>query len=522
MQILGFEFYPSILIGCVYLVGGYLLATGPLRRRHGWSEQGPGLRRQVAFFAGVGLMFLSLNGPLHRLSDDYLFSAHMVQHMLVMMLMPPLLIGGIPPWLIRAALRVGWVRIAARVLTHPVVAFVAYNAVFIGWHFPQFYNWALINHDAHILQHLMFMAVAVMMWWPVMNPVRELEVIPTGPLLILYIFVFGIPATAISAFLTLSDRVFYPWYALAPRIAGLSALDDQRLGGLIMWVPGMLIFWIAMTIVYFRWTRDEYRGWGRFLSRTGRGATAAALAALLVPGTGLAAQAGAPEDPAGTRSAEGELGASVFFGNTEQITLTHRASVGMAGPRIEATLSWDVTYGETTDEAGMTLVSRRDWSVATAVDYAPRARFSPFVLATLESSLQKRVNARIAGGGGAKWTPLRSERGRLDASLAALVERTEPRGAGPSELLGRWSARVRGERNWDEGRVQFSTVNLWVPALRDIRDYTLRSTHSLAFALNSRVALKASLVESWDTGARDRGARTNRDGQLFFSILARL
>ena len=262
MQIFGFEFYLSILIGCIYLAGGYLLAVGPARRRYGWSPEPASPGRITAFLLAVALIFLSLNGPLHRLSDDYLFSAHMVQHMLVMLVMPPLLIAGLPDWLIRAGLRVRGVRLVARVLTHPVVAFVAYNAVFIGWHFPGMYNWALINHNAHILQHLMFMGVSVMMWWPVVNPVEELEVIPTGPLLILYVFVFGIPATALSAILTLSDTVFYPWYAMAPRVTGLSALDDQRLGGLIMWVPGMLIFWTAMTVVFFRWTKDEYRDWG--------------------------------------------------------------------------------------------------------------------------------------------------------------------------------------------------------------------------------------------------------------------
>ncbi len=263
MQLFGFEFYLSILVGCIYLAGGYLLATGPARRRYGWSDHPPTTRQTTSFMLAVALIFFSLNGPLHRLSDDYLFSAHMVQHMLVMLLMPPLLIAGLPDWLIRAGLRVRPVRIMARFLTHPVTAFVAYNVVFIGWHFPQMYNWALINHDVHILQHLTFMTVSVMMWWPVVNPVKELEIIPTGPLLILYVFVFGIPATALSAMLTLSDSVFYPWYAMAPRVSSLSALDDQRLGGLIMWVPGMLIFWTAMTVVFFRWTRDEYRDWGK-------------------------------------------------------------------------------------------------------------------------------------------------------------------------------------------------------------------------------------------------------------------
>jgi putative membrane protein len=210
---------------------------------------------------GVLIIFFSLNGPLHEWADGYLFSAHMVQHLLLMLIMPPLLIWGMPPWLIRKALEVRAVFVAGRALTHPVVAFVVYNGVFIFWHLPEMYNWALMDHTVHIVQHLTFMAAAVMLWWPIVSPVEELRRIPDGPLLMGWIFLFGIPGTIVSALITLSDGVLYTWYAAAPRITGLSPLDDQRLGGLIMWIPGMLIFWIAITAVFFRWTSEEYRSW---------------------------------------------------------------------------------------------------------------------------------------------------------------------------------------------------------------------------------------------------------------------
>jgi len=261
ISIFGFEVHVSVLIGCVYMVAAYLMAVGPARERYGWSEEPVSRRRKFAFFSGVGILFFALNGPLHSLADDYLFSAHMVQHMLLMLIMPPLLIMGVPPWLIRRALKRRGVLPVARFLTHPLVAYTAYNVVFIGWHLPRWYNWALVNHNVHIVQHLMFMAVAVMMWWPVVNPVKELERIPTGPLLMVYVFAFGIPSTVVSAFITMSDAVFYPWYAAAERITALSPLEDQRLGGLIMWIPGMLLFWTAISIVYFRWTKDEFRDW---------------------------------------------------------------------------------------------------------------------------------------------------------------------------------------------------------------------------------------------------------------------
>jgi putative membrane protein len=261
LSAVGFEVFPSILIGCVYLLGVYALAVGPARRRFGWAPTGPEGRRVAAWIAAVLIIFFSLNGPLHEWADGFLFSAHMVQHLLLMLIMPPLLIYGLPPWLIRKALELRWVYRSARLLTHPGVAFVSYNVVFIVWHFPNMYNWALMDHTVHIMQHVSFMAVAVMMWWPVVNPVPELQRIPTGPLLMAYVFMFGIPGTIVSALITLSDTVLYSWYAAAPRITVLSPLDDQRLGGLIMWIPGMLVFWIAITVVFFRWTKDEYRSW---------------------------------------------------------------------------------------------------------------------------------------------------------------------------------------------------------------------------------------------------------------------
>ncbi|MFC1575165.1 cytochrome c oxidase assembly protein [Gemmatimonadota bacterium] len=263
LNILGFEIHVSVLIGVVYLAAIYLFAVGPAREKYGWRDQAVSGWRKASYLGAVALIFFALNGPLHTLSDEYLFSAHMVQHMLLMLVMPPFLIMGVPPWLIRKAMGRPPVARTARVLTHPVLAYLAYNITFIGWHIPQMYNWALVSHDLHIFQHLMFMAVAVMMWWPVVNPVPELERIPTGPLLMMYVFAFGIPTTVVSAFITLSETVFYPWYEVAPRITGLSPLEDQRLGGLIMWIPGMLIFWVGISTVFFRWTRDEYQSWGR-------------------------------------------------------------------------------------------------------------------------------------------------------------------------------------------------------------------------------------------------------------------
>lgn len=252
------ELHPSILIGCGLLLVGYAALIGPLRRRY---ALGPSVDdgKVLYWTSGVVLMFVALNGPIHDLSDNFLFSAHMIQHMLLMLIMPPLLLLGLPDWALAPLLRRRPLLAGARLLTNPIVAFAIYNAVFIGWHFPQFYNWALADHNVHIVQHLMFMAAAVIMWWPVVNPVPELAR-TTTPTRLLYLFALGIPMSIVSAIITLADRVMYPFYGDAPRIfETLSALEDQQLGGLIMWVPGGIIFWGAITIIFLRWARREER-----------------------------------------------------------------------------------------------------------------------------------------------------------------------------------------------------------------------------------------------------------------------
>lgn len=253
-----FTVHPSTLIGCAAFAGLYLAGIGPLRRKYHLSDT-VDRTQTLSFLLGVFVLFFSLNGPIHDLSDYFLLSAHMVQHLLLMMVAVPLLLVGTPAWLLRPLLKNRVVHAIARFLTGPFIAYTIYNLILVVWHFPTFYNTALENHNVHIAQHLMMIAGAVLMWWPIVNPVPELERIGS-PMRMIYLFALGFPMTIISALITLSDKVLYPWYAEAPRVfESLSALYDQQLAGLIMWVPGMLVFWTATTVVFFRWSRREER-----------------------------------------------------------------------------------------------------------------------------------------------------------------------------------------------------------------------------------------------------------------------
>ncbi len=249
--------HPSTVIGSALLLWLYYMGIGPWRMKYHWGKPAP-LMQPIMFTSGVIVILLSLNGPLHELADNYLFSAHMVQHLLLTLVMPPLLLAGCPDWLLRALIRRTTGLGVARILTNPLIAFGIYNVVFAGWHVPMFYNWALEDHNVHILEHLMFMVSAVIMWWPVVDPVPELVRLET-PVRLLYLFALSIPMSIVSALITLSESVLYTWYQAAPRVTGLDALNDQQLGGLIMWVPGALVFWVAISVIFFRWAGRENR-----------------------------------------------------------------------------------------------------------------------------------------------------------------------------------------------------------------------------------------------------------------------
>jgi putative membrane protein len=252
---IGGELHPETVFSLVLLAGLYLLIVGPLRRRYGWAGS-VSPWRITAFVGALGITFATVNGPLHDLSERSLVSAHMVQHLLLTLVIPPLLLAGIPGWLVRPLLRIPAFRRVGRQLTRPVLALSIYSVVLAAWHLPGPYEWALRHHDAHILEHLLFMAGALLLWWPVLSPLPEWPRL-RPPAQLLYLFVAGIPMVPVAAFITLADEVLYPFYGQAPWQWGLSPLADQRLGGVIMWVGGPLAFLIAMTIVYFQWVGEE-------------------------------------------------------------------------------------------------------------------------------------------------------------------------------------------------------------------------------------------------------------------------
>jgi len=247
----GFSIHWSTIIGIGALAALYWWRARVERKREG---QRPTRRQAWALAGGLVTMFFALNGPLHDLSDYDLFSAHMIQHLVLIFLVAPLLVLGTPGWMLRPALRVPGVGPVARWLTRPTICFAVFNVMVAAWHLPGPYNLAMAVHPVHIVEHLMFMATAVLMWWPFLSPLPELPRL-AYPGQMLYCFLMSIPMSIVAIYITMADHVLYPAYEMAPRVWGLTPLEDQQLGGLIMWIPGGLVFYVVMSIVFFKWSQ---------------------------------------------------------------------------------------------------------------------------------------------------------------------------------------------------------------------------------------------------------------------------
>jgi putative membrane protein len=241
-----FTVHPSTVIGIIGL--GALYEWGQRRTRRSG--------RAALFYAGLATMFFALNGWLHDLSDSYLFSAHMVQHLLLALAVAPLLIMGLTADMLRPVLAVRGIGAVARWITSPIRAFAIFNVVVAAWHLPPLYNFALAHHPVHIVQHLMFLAASVLMWWPVLSPIPELPRL-SYPGQMLYLFLMSIPMAIISVYIAYADSILYPMYASAPRVWAITPMNDQLLGGLIMWIPGGLYFYTIISIVFYRWQQRD-------------------------------------------------------------------------------------------------------------------------------------------------------------------------------------------------------------------------------------------------------------------------
>ncbi|MSQ24650.1 MAG: cytochrome c oxidase assembly protein [Chloroflexi bacterium] len=242
-------------IGLAYVVG-----LG-LRGRLAHERVGT---QPVWFLLGLGLLALAVQSPLHHLADRYLFSAHMVQHLLLTLVVPPLFLMGTPGWLVRPLFDPPWfgaplIRRFGKSPAYTVSAFVVFNLLFSFIHLPTLYDAAFSNELVHFTAHAVFLVTGLWTWMPLLSPIPE--VLPRLPLpgQMLYCFFQTIPSTLVGSLVTLSDGVVYQHYGVGPLQLGVDPLADQQVGGLLMWVVGGTFFLLLMTVLFFIWADREQK-----------------------------------------------------------------------------------------------------------------------------------------------------------------------------------------------------------------------------------------------------------------------
>jgi cytochrome c oxidase assembly factor CtaG/polyferredoxin len=218
------------------------------------------LWRLLAFASGLALVFLALASPLDAFAN-LLLQVHMIQHLLLMMIAPPLLLSGAPylplllgspRWLVRDVVGplLAWppLQRLIKLVSHPIFAWIAFVSSNVVWHLPFFYELALSSQNWHNVEHLSFLCTGLLFWWHLIQPWPSRPVWPRWTM-IPYLLLADIQNTALAAFLCFYDQVLYPTYQLAPRLWGIKPLDDQVLAGTIMWVPGSMVFLVPAAAI---------------------------------------------------------------------------------------------------------------------------------------------------------------------------------------------------------------------------------------------------------------------------------
>src|SRR6185369_860523 len=256
-----------------------------------------GFSQLSAFISGLMAVVFALCSPLDAFAG-WLLTVHMIQHLLLMMVAPPLILRGAPylpllaglpryfaingvgPFLSSTVLRK-----VANVVSHPAFCWSAFISINVAWHLPAMYELALRSPNWHRLEHFSFLSTALLFWWPIIQPHPWVARTPRW-LILPYLFLADFQNTALSAFLVFCDRVVYPTYETVPRITGLSALEDQAAAGAMMWVASSVFFLVPVGLI----TIELLSNPRKVVSRTRNGHARSELVGPVFDGRSLAEQ----------------------------------------------------------------------------------------------------------------------------------------------------------------------------------------------------------------------------------------
>lgn len=243
------------LLACVVGLGFY--ATRVIGPKVVPAGQAVVSTKQKRYFAiGVVTLGVAADWPLHDIAEEYLYSVHMVQHLLITFFIPIFFLQATPEWLARLILGGGpQDRTWLGKLAHPMVAGIIFNALAALTHWNGIVQLSADSGAFHYVIHLLMFSTALLMWTPVLGPLQELRISPPGQMI--YLFLMSIIPTVPAGWLTFADSVVYPAYDIPTRVFGLSAVHDQQLAGAIMKILGGFFLWILIAVRFFSYAAQQ-------------------------------------------------------------------------------------------------------------------------------------------------------------------------------------------------------------------------------------------------------------------------
>ncbi len=247
-----YEFHPEVwlLVAAIIGLGVYSVRNiGPLVVPAG--EPVTTVNQKRFFIVGVAMLWLAADWPMHDIAEEHLYFVHMLQHLLISFIIPPLLLLAMPAWLARlVVLEDGTPQRILRVLTKPIVAGTIFNALQILTHWGAVVNLSSDNGPFHYTIHLLVFASALLMWFPVVGPLKELQMGEPGKML--YLFLRSIGPTVPAGWLTFAEGVVYEAYETDDALWGISPVEDQQAAGAVMKVIGGFYLWTIIAVRFFR------------------------------------------------------------------------------------------------------------------------------------------------------------------------------------------------------------------------------------------------------------------------------
>jgi len=256
----GWEPHPDVWLLVGLLAAGYAIALVRMGPRHVAPGQPAATHFQVTCWSlGVLAVWVSSDWPIHDIAERSLYSAHMVQHLVLSMVAAPLLLLGTPGWLLRALLRPPWLFRLVRAFARFLPALIVFNVVLVLTHWPALVNASLRSGLLHFVVHALIFVSALIVWLPIVSPLPEIpRLSPPGRMI--FLFLQSVVPTVPASFLTFGRTPLYKFYEDVPQLFGLSTVDDQRIAGLIMKIGAGLLLWLLIAVLFFRWAADEERG----------------------------------------------------------------------------------------------------------------------------------------------------------------------------------------------------------------------------------------------------------------------